>query len=151
MPSILIKNAQIVTMNAQEEIIQGDLLIVDDKIKSIGKDLGNQADRVIDATNKTVIPGFIQTHIHLCQTLFRGQADDLELMDWLQKGFGRWKLHMMKNQAIIQLCWVWGIDPKRNNDHCGHGNGQPYRFCLSGYGRKRYTGPCRKSDDGYGR
>ncbi|RWR05897.1 5'-deoxyadenosine deaminase [Siminovitchia fortis] len=85
MPSILIKNAQIVTMNAQEEIIQGDLLIVDDKIKSIGKDLGNQADRVIDATNKTVIPGFIQTHIHLCQTLFRGQADDLELMDWLQK------------------------------------------------------------------
>ncbi|RST76503.1 5'-deoxyadenosine deaminase [Siminovitchia acidinfaciens] len=85
MPSILIKNAQIITMNAQEEIVQGDLLIVDDKIKSIGKDLGNKADRVIDATNKTVIPGFIQTHIHLCQTLFRGQADDLELMDWLQK------------------------------------------------------------------
>ena len=35
--------------------------------------------------NYTLIPGFIQTHIHLCQTLFRGFADDLELLDWLQK------------------------------------------------------------------
>ena len=32
----------------------------------------------------TLIPGFVQTHIHLCQTLFRGLADDLELLDWLQ-------------------------------------------------------------------
>ena len=34
--------------------------------------------------NLTLIPGFVQTHIHLCQTLFRGLADDLELLDWLQ-------------------------------------------------------------------
>jgi len=31
-----------------------------------------------------MIPGFIQTHVHLCQTLFRGLADDLELLEWLQ-------------------------------------------------------------------
>ncbi len=30
------------------------------------------------------IPGFVQTHVHLCQTLFRGLADDLELLDWLR-------------------------------------------------------------------
>lgn len=35
-------------------------------------------------SGKTMTPGFIQTHIHLCQTLFRGLADDLELLDWLQ-------------------------------------------------------------------
>lgn len=34
--------------------------------------------------NLTLIPGFVQTHIHLCQTLFKGLADDLELLDWLQ-------------------------------------------------------------------
>src|SRR5262249_27580696 len=39
---------------------------------------------VIDAADKLVSPGFIQTHIHLCQTLFRGSADDLELLDWLR-------------------------------------------------------------------
>ncbi len=32
----------------------------------------------------TLIPGFVQTHVHLCQTLFRGMADDLQLLDWLQ-------------------------------------------------------------------
>ncbi len=38
----------------------------------------------IDASDKTLIPGFVQTHIHLCQTLFRGLADDVQLLDWLQ-------------------------------------------------------------------
>ncbi|WP_286232058.1 5'-deoxyadenosine deaminase [Neobacillus mesonae] len=85
MSSILIKNAEIVTMNNQEEIIFGDLYIVDDRIVDVGKDLPYAAQKVIDARGRTVIPGFIQTHIHLCQTLFRGQADDLELMDWLKK------------------------------------------------------------------
>ncbi len=42
-------------------------------------------DEVIDAKNFVAIPGFIQTHVHLCQTLFRGLADDLELLDWLQQ------------------------------------------------------------------
>src|SRR4030095_15374278 len=38
-----------------------------------------------DARGGYVLPGFIQTHIHLCQTLFRGYADDLPLMDWLRR------------------------------------------------------------------
>ena len=33
----------------------------------------------------TLIPGFVQTHIHLCQTLFKGLADDLQLLDWLSQ------------------------------------------------------------------
>jgi len=40
-------------------------------------------DQVIDAGGAYVLPGFIQTHIHLCQTLFRGSADDLPLLAWL--------------------------------------------------------------------
>lgn len=83
MTTTLIKNAMIVTMNAQREIVHGDLLIEDDCIKNIGQ-LDDIADKIIDAGGKLVIPGLIQTHIHLCQTLFRGQADDLVLMDWLK-------------------------------------------------------------------
>ena len=45
----------------------------------------NAADTVIDATDCAVIPGFVQTHIHLCQTIFRGAADDLALIDWLKQ------------------------------------------------------------------
>ena len=40
---------------------------------------GAKADIVIDAPDCAVLPGFVQTHIHLCQTLFRGAADDLAL------------------------------------------------------------------------
>src|SRR5205085_2061789 len=42
-------------------------------------------DRVIEAAGGYVLPGLIQTHVHLCQTLFRGYADDLKLMDWLRR------------------------------------------------------------------
>ena len=82
--SILIKNGTIVTMNAKREILKGDIYIEGNLIKEIGPNLQVKADKVIDATGKVVIPGLIQTHIHLCQTLFRGQADDLELLDWLK-------------------------------------------------------------------
>ena len=39
---------------------------------------------VVDAPDPVAIPGFIQTHVHLCQTLFRGLAEDVELLDWLR-------------------------------------------------------------------
>ena len=39
----------------------------------------------MDAPGLIAIPGFVQTHIHLCQTLFRGLAEDVELLDWLQR------------------------------------------------------------------
>jgi cytosine/adenosine deaminase-related metal-dependent hydrolase len=39
---------------------------------------------VVEAPEFIAIPGFVQTHIHLCQTLFRGLAEDVELLEWLQ-------------------------------------------------------------------
>jgi 5-methylthioadenosine/S-adenosylhomocysteine deaminase len=80
----LIKNGSLVTMDASNSIVEGELLIVDGKIASVGS-RGHSADLVIDASECAVIPGFVQTHIHLCQTIFRGAADDLALIDWLKK------------------------------------------------------------------
>ena len=76
MSSILIKNGTLVTMNSANRIIRGDLLINHGRIAEIGA-ADQTADVVIDASKCAVIPGFVQTHIHLCQTLFRGAADDL--------------------------------------------------------------------------
>lgn len=82
--AILIKNGTIVTMNNKREIIQGDLLIEEDRISQIGKLKNYKTEQVIDAAGNLVIPGLIQSHLHLCQALFRGLADDLELLDWLK-------------------------------------------------------------------
>ncbi|NLG32338.1 MAG: 5'-deoxyadenosine deaminase [Syntrophomonadaceae bacterium] len=82
--SILIKNGTLVTMNTERQIIKGDLLIENDRIAEINPVIDKAAGTIINATDKLVIPGLIQAHVHLCQTLFRGLADDLELLDWLK-------------------------------------------------------------------
>ncbi|MGD9396074.1 MAG: amidohydrolase, partial [Candidatus Thorarchaeota archaeon] len=87
--SILIKNGYILTLNKDREIItDGSLFIENDEIVDVGKseDLkGNKAELVLDAKNMIVMPGLIDTHIHLSQALIRGCADDVSLVDWLKK------------------------------------------------------------------
>jgi cytosine/adenosine deaminase-related metal-dependent hydrolase len=76
------------TQDEKRSVSQSHIRIVDNQIVSITKTrpkkIANGA-KVIDASGLTILPGFIQPHIHLCQTLFRNQADDLELLDWLTK------------------------------------------------------------------
>src|SRR5712671_5832894 len=83
--TILIKGGTIVTMDEQNFIVRGDVLIRDGRIEDVGSHLNAEANEIIDAAGCAVLPGFVQTHIHLCQTLFRGAADDLALIDWLKK------------------------------------------------------------------
>ena len=64
---ILIKGGTLLTMDSHDSIVRGDLLIRDGRIASVGK-LGQSADVVIDAAGCAVLPGFVQTHLHLCQT-----------------------------------------------------------------------------------
>ncbi len=82
--SLLIRGGQILTLNDRHDIIDGDVSIKDGRIAAIGSNIAERHDRVVDARGGYVLPGLIQTHIHLCQTLFRGFADDLPLMDWLR-------------------------------------------------------------------
>src|SRR6476660_5975081 len=84
MPSLLIRGGTILTLNDRWDIVEGDVSIRDGRIAAIGPNLIGPHDRVVEARGGFVLPGLIQTHIHLCQTLFRGYADDLPLMDWLR-------------------------------------------------------------------
>src|SRR3954471_24860761 len=83
--SVLVRDGLIVTMNDRFEVLQGDVSIRDGRIAAIGPGLTGSHDRTVDARGGFVLPGLIQTHIHLCQTLFRGYADDLPLMQWLRQ------------------------------------------------------------------
>lgn len=83
--SILIKNAQIISMVGSHEVSQGDIFIKGSVIKKIGENLQEQADEIIDATGMVAMPGLINCHNHAAMALFRGYSDDLRLMDWLGK------------------------------------------------------------------
>lgn len=66
--SVLIKGARIITMRKEEIISSGDILIVNNRIKAVGP-TGSldvpSGTKVIDASGKTIIPGFVDTHSHM--------------------------------------------------------------------------------------
>src|ERR1700732_3067765 len=82
--SLLVRGGLVLTMNDRLDVVEGDVSIVDGRIAEIRSHIDDRHDRVVDACGGYVLPGLIQTHVHLCQTLFRGYADDLPLMDWLR-------------------------------------------------------------------
>lgn len=86
---LLIKDATIVTMDAENRIFTGCVAIdngwIVDVRPSTTAHFDITFDEVIDGRDRVLMPGFVQTHIHLCQTLFRGAADDLALIDWLKQ------------------------------------------------------------------
>jgi 5-methylthioadenosine/S-adenosylhomocysteine deaminase len=83
--STLIRNATIVTMNDALDVVQGSVSVRDGRIAAVGVEPADRHDTVIDAGGAYLLPGFIQTHVHLCQTLFRGYADDMPLLEWLRR------------------------------------------------------------------
>lgn len=89
MSQILIKNAYVISMNKNREIFKnGSILIENDRIKAVGKVdplLINSDVEVYDAQGKIILPGLINTHVHLSQQLGRGIADDVVLLTWLRE------------------------------------------------------------------
>ena len=86
--SLLIKGATVITLDGENRVFEGDAFIERGRIGALGERLTGReykAAEVIEARGRLLLPGFVQTHIHLCQTLFRGAADDLALIDWLAK------------------------------------------------------------------
>ncbi|WP_413457267.1 8-oxoguanine deaminase [Herbaspirillum huttiense] len=94
--TLLIRNARVlVTMNeGREEIADGALYIRGKVIEQVGKteDLPQEADEVIDASHHVVIPGLINTHHHMYQSLTRAipSAQNGELFNWLTNLYPIW-------------------------------------------------------------
>ncbi len=72
-------------MNDRLDILEGAVVVRDGRIVSVGAEPEGGPYSVIDAGGGYLLPGFVQTHIHLCQTLFRGSADDMPLLEWLRR------------------------------------------------------------------
>lgn len=86
---ILIKNGIVLTLDPDNNRFEdGGVAICKDKIAAAGSSeqmTDWQADRVIDAGGGIIMPGLVNTHTHAAMTCFRGLADDLPLMSWLNE------------------------------------------------------------------
>lgn len=90
MSNILIEGGSIVTVDDSGQVLDpGHLFVESDRITHLGAgtaptSLKNRADTVIDASHSAVMPGMVNAHTHLFQTMIRGLADDKPLLEWLR-------------------------------------------------------------------
>ena len=113
--TLLIRHAQcLLTMDAQRrEIEDGAVFIRGSEIEEVGRtaDLPQTADEVINAHDQLVMPGLVNTHHHMYQTLTRAvrPAQDCELFTWLQTLYPIWArltpemLHVSTQIAMAEL------------------------------------------------
>ncbi|HUK64864.1 MAG TPA: amidohydrolase family protein, partial [Dongiaceae bacterium] len=107
MTTTLIHSGTLVCMDAAGTIARGDLLVRDGAIAAVGAAVpaaiaalpGRSADDSIDATGGFVLPGFVHAHLHLCQTLFRGLAEQSDLLHWLRERI--WPLEAAHTESSI--------------------------------------------------
>jgi cytosine/adenosine deaminase-related metal-dependent hydrolase len=107
-----ILNATICTQDSKRRVFEGHLRIGNDgRIDALGPGRPRKqlprGDQVVDARGLTILPGFVQAHVHLCQTLFRNQADDLELLDWLSKRI--WVMEAAHTEETLHTSALLGI------------------------------------------
>ena len=109
-PETWILNGVLHTQDSKRSTVSRHLHIVDGRIVAIAKTKPARiakSAQVIDAANLTILPGFVQAHVHLCQTLFRNQADDLELLDWLSKRI--WVMEAAHTEQTLHTSALLGI------------------------------------------
>ena len=85
MKRTLIKNAHIITMDAQGDLGNGDVLISGDTITQIEPTIQADDAQVVDAAGCIMIPGLVNAHMHTWQTALRGLAANWTLLEYFQK------------------------------------------------------------------
>ncbi len=102
-------------MDGASTVVRGDLLVRDGRIAAVGAAVpaalaelpDARADETFDAGGCLVLPGFIHGHLHLCQTLFRGLAEQADLLCWLRESI--WPLEAAHTEASIAASARLGI------------------------------------------
>ncbi len=110
-------NGTLYTQDEQRKVFRKNIRIRNGVMDAItsrspsarGENRGRGANlKIIDARGLTILPGFVQTHIHLCQTLFRNQADDMDLIEWLTKRI--WLMEAAHTPETLYTSALLGIN-----------------------------------------
>ena len=107
MASVLIRGGTLLTTPDGMRGVRGDLLVLGSRIEEVGRVEARGDSEVIDASGCYVMPGIVQTHVHLVQTLMRGAAEDLPLLDWLRRRI--WPLEAAHDEASLRASARLGL------------------------------------------
>jgi cytosine/adenosine deaminase-related metal-dependent hydrolase len=83
---VIFRGGTILTIDPEHRVLAGDVATLDGVLVHVGGSYTPQTRdyAILDCAGCVVMPGLVQAHVHTCQTLARGRADDLELLDWLR-------------------------------------------------------------------
>ncbi|MFA5577653.1 MAG: amidohydrolase family protein [Tissierellaceae bacterium] len=96
----LLKNCYVIR-DSESRPEYKNILIENNRISRITDESQVEGANNVDLGGRTIIPGFVQTHVHFCQTLFKGLADDLPLLAWLRTRI--WPLEASHNEESTYL------------------------------------------------
>ena len=87
MSEVIFRGGTILTVDGESRVLDGDVACRDGLLVQVGGAYTPQTGdyQIIDAGGCAVLPGLVQSHVHMCQTLARGRAENLELLDWLTR------------------------------------------------------------------
>ena len=106
--SVVLRGATLLPMVESAKPVEADLVISGARISAIGPGAAAPSDaEVLDRRGHYVMPGLVQTHIHLVQTVFRGLAEDLTLLDWLRRRV--WPLEAAHDEQTIRASMRLGL------------------------------------------
>ena len=105
---VLVRGGTLVGVAGRDGFAKGDLLVDGGRIVAIGNVRPPKGPvRLVDASGCAVIPGLVQAHVHLCQVLFRGMADDLPLLKWLEQRI--WPFEVAHDEASLRASAELGL------------------------------------------
>lgn len=105
---LLLRGGFVFTMDPARSAGESDVLVRGSRIAAVGPNLEVDAPvEIIDARGFAVLPGLIHAHLHLCQVLFRHQAEDRELLPWLRERI--WPLEAAHDPASLRVSAELGI------------------------------------------
>ncbi len=116
---LLVQGGEVVTMDEKRRVRAADVFVSKGRIVEVRERrarrgepgasgaLAPRAARVVDAEGALVVPGFVQGHVHLCQALLRGMADDLPLMRWLRERI--WPLEAAHDASSLAASAALGV------------------------------------------
>src|SRR5207302_3450799 len=106
---LAVRGGTLVTMDPLRTVLVADILVdADGRIAALADPAARApAQRSIEASGLVIVPGLIQAHIHLCQTLFRGLAEDKPLLPWLRERI--WPLEAARDPDSMHASARLGI------------------------------------------
>lgn len=106
--SVVIRGAVLLPMVESARPLEADLVISGSRISAIGPGAAAPSEaEILDRRGHYVMPGLVQTHVHLVQTVFRGLAEDLTLLDWLRSRV--WPLEAAHDEQTIRASMRLGL------------------------------------------